>query len=135
MKITICGIGTFFKYLKICSFSGHGLFVNLNQYKIICRLRYKISNFEKPKFLVTRKLSQFWILLISRDWSKFSGGPRLKKVLNKCKYNFQSSKVCLENFLVISQGYLSQKDLVNHCHDFIKENTSSVRQIQFNKFS
>ena len=49
----------FLKYLKICSFSGHGLLVNLNQHKIIYRLGYKTSNFEKLEFLVSRKLHHF----------------------------------------------------------------------------
>ena len=60
MKITICGMGKFFeKYLKICSFSGHGLSVNLNQNKIIYRLKYKTSNFEKLEFLMAKKLCFF----------------------------------------------------------------------------
>ena len=60
MKIKICGIGTYFlKYLKICPVSGHGLFMNLNQYKIIYRLRYKTSNSEKLDFLVTKKFCHF----------------------------------------------------------------------------
>ena len=33
MKITIRGIG--YKYLKISLFSGHGLFVNINQHKSV----------------------------------------------------------------------------------------------------
>ena len=41
------------------SFHGHGLFMNPNQHKIIYRLRYKTSNFEKPKLVVTRKLRHF----------------------------------------------------------------------------
>ena len=49
----------FFKHPKLCSFPGHGLFVNLNQHKIIYRLGYKTSNFEKLEFLVTRKLCHF----------------------------------------------------------------------------
>ena len=52
MKISIYGYGcAFFKYLKIYSFGGHGLFVNLNQHKIIYRLRHKTSNFEKIESL------------------------------------------------------------------------------------
>ena len=39
----------------------------------------------------------------TRHWNKFPGSPRLKKVLNRSKYNFQSSKVWLENILVIAQ--------------------------------
>ena len=45
IKITIRGIG--YKYLKISLFSGHGYFVTINQHKIVYRLRYKTSNFEK----------------------------------------------------------------------------------------
>ena len=57
MKITIRVMGTFFlKYLSICSFSEHGLIVNLNQHKIIYRGMYKTLNFDKLEFLVTRGL-------------------------------------------------------------------------------
>ena len=59
-KITICGMGIFLKKnLKICSFSGHGLSVNLNQNKIIYRSKYKTSNFEKLEFLVAKKFCYF----------------------------------------------------------------------------
>ena len=59
MKITIQGFSVFSKYLKICLFSGHDLFVNLNQHKIIYGVRNKTSKFEKIEFLVARKFRHF----------------------------------------------------------------------------
>ena len=93
----------------MCSFSGHGLFVNLNQHKIIYRLRYKTSNFGKLEVLMTRKLHHFEL---SRGWSKFPGGPRLKKVLNRSKYNIPIIKNLTGKFFSYFSGGACLKSLI-----------------------
>lgn len=60
--------------------------MNLNQHKIIVW---------GTKHQILRNLN---------EWSKFTGSPWLKKVLNRSKYNFQLSQVWLESFLDISQA-------------------------------
>ena len=53
IKITIYGIGM----LRYVHFQA--IKFNLNQHKIIYRLRYKTLNFKKLEFLVTKKLRHF----------------------------------------------------------------------------
>ena len=80
-KLQCAVLVRFSRYPKICSFSDHGLFMNLNQPKIIYRLKYKTSNFEKLEFLVIRKLRHFKFAYYRVTEANFQVPLGLKKFL------------------------------------------------------